>query len=123
MRNGHFPRAHAGAPRVRTLLRACLLMRACFLMLALCCLAALSQGCEPIREGVMRVTPGVPDPSGCVDGTQRCNGSVPEVCSASHRWWPALPPRADGTQRVCAASCAVTDAGVAVCAALDGGAR
>ena len=47
MRNGHFPRAHAGAPRVRTLLRACLFV------LALCCLAALSQGCEPIREGVM----------------------------------------------------------------------
>lgn len=84
---------------------------------------ALTCGCPAIREGVMRVTPGVPDPSGCTDGAQRCNGSVPEVCSASHRWWPALPRRADGTQRVCAAGCAVTDAGVAVCAALDGGAR
>lgn len=83
---------------------------------------AVLAGCPAVREGVMRVTPGVPDPSGCAEGAQRCSGSVPEVCSATHRWWPALPRRADGTQRVCAAGCAVTDAGVAVCIAVDGGA-
>ena len=82
------------APRVRTLLRACLLM------LALCCLAALSQGCEPLREGVMRVTPGVPDPSGCVADTQRCNGPVPEVCSATDRKSTRLNPSHEFVSRM-----------------------
>lgn len=95
------------------------LLRACLVVVALACLVGATQGCDPIREGVMRVTPGVPDPSGCAEGTQRCAGAVPEVCSASHRWWPALPRRADGTQRACSGGCGVTDAGVAVCVAVD----
>ena len=98
-------------------------LRLAALVIVVGVVGAVTCGCPAVREGVMRVTPGVPDPSGCAEGAQRCSGSVPEVCSASHRWWPALPRRADGTQRVCAAGCAVTDAGVAVCAALDGGAR
>ena len=77
-------------------------------------------GCEHVREGVMRVAPGVPSPSECVPDSQRCNGTVPEVCADSNldftRWWPSLPRRADGTQRVCSAGCLVTDAGVATCA-------
>lgn len=77
-------------------------------------------GCEHVREGVMRVADGVPQPSECVPDTQRCNGGLPEVCSDSNlhftRWWPSLPRRADGTQRVCSTGCIVTDAGVAICA-------
>lgn len=104
-------------------------------------LGAVLTGCEPIREGVMRITPGVPSPSPCVPDTQRCEGAVPEVCSQSSmghtRWWPSLPLRADGTQRVCAGGCSVSDAGIAGCdpvtpaaslpdnpfAAADGGTR
>ena len=81
---------------------------------------ALVTACDPIREGVMRITPGVPDPSGCRPDSQRCAGAVPEVCSQSSmgntRWWPSLSLRADGTQRVCSNGCVVDDAGVAGCA-------
>ena len=83
-------------------------------------LLPLFVGCEHVREGVMRVAPGVPSPSPCVPDSQRCAGPVPEVCAASNlnqtRWWPSLPRRADGTQRECSAGCVVTDAGVATCA-------
>lgn len=81
---------------------------------------AVLTACDPIREGVMRVTPGVPEPSVCVPDSQRCAGAVPEVCSQSSmgntRWWPSLSLRADGTQRVCSNGCVVDDAGVAGCA-------
>ena len=81
---------------------------------------ALVTACDPIREGVMRITPGVPDPSECRPDSQRCAGAVPEVCSQSSmgntRWWPSLSLRADGTQRVCSNGCVVDDAGIAGCA-------
>lgn len=71
----------------------------------------------------MRVTPGVPEPSGCVVDTYRCNGAVPEACSATHRWWPTIPRDPSGAQRVCPAGCAIAASGVAYCAApMDGGA-
>lgn len=76
--------------------------------------AYLVVGCGPAREAVMRAAPGVPSPSGCTPGTQRCDGQLPEVCSSSGRWWPSLPVRPDGTQRECV-SCVVED-GVAGCA-------
>lgn len=78
-------------------------------------------GCGPVRELVMRAAPGVPDPSSCTEGAYRCNGAVPEACSASGRFWPALARRADGSQRVCAGGCGLTDGGVAVCLAPDAG--
>lgn len=83
----------------------------------------LQSSCGPAREALMRVTPGVPDPSGCTPEAQRCNANVPEVCSASGRWWPALPRRPDGSQRACSERCLVdVDAGVAFCAlGADGG--
>ena len=76
--------------------------------------AYLVVGCGPAREAVMRAAPGVPEVSGCVAGTQRCDGQVPQVCSSSGRWWPSLPVRPDGSQRECV-SCVVED-GVAGCA-------
>lgn len=82
-------------------------------VVALAVLGATAQGCRTGREVVMRAAPGVPDPVGCVAGTQRCDGQVPQVCSASGRWWPSLPVRPDGSQRVCGA-CVVED-GVAGC--------
>ena len=85
-------------------------------------LVALALACGPAREALLRVTPTVPDPVGCVAGAQRCDGAVPVVCSSTGRWWPALAPRPDGTQRVCADGCAVDDAGVAHCQGPDGGA-
>ena len=111
-----FPRAVTHAPRasrIATVLRVTLALLAVGIFVGDVC------GCEPIREGVMVLTPGVPPRSDCAEGTQRCAGAVPEVCSASHRWWSALPPRADGTPRACAGGCSVTDAGVAVCVAAD----
>jgi len=83
-------------------------------VVALAVLGATAQGCGPARETVMRLAPGVPEPSGCAAGTQRCNGAVPEVCSSSGRWWPSLPVRPDGSQRACV-MCVVED-GVAGCA-------
>ena len=89
---------------------------------------ALLTGCPAVREAALRATPGVPDHTDCRAGAQRCaaadGGALPEVCSGSGRWWPALPRSADGTQRVCPAGCALADGGVAYCAAdVDGGAR
>jgi hypothetical protein len=78
-------------------------------------------GCPAVREGVMRVTPGVPPPSGCSPvGASRCEGAVPVVCSGTGRWWPATP-----TGEACAHGCAVLDGpdGGAYCAAADGGAQ
>ena len=80
-------------------------------------------GCPVVREGVMQVTPGVPDRSDCAEGAYRCNANVPEACSATHRWWPTIPRDPSGAQRVCPAGCAVAASGVAYCAAsIDGGA-
>lgn len=76
--------------------------------------AYLVVGCGPAREAVMRAAPGVPEAVGCVAGTQRCDGQLPEVCSSSGRWWPSLPVRPDGSQRECV-SCVVED-GIAGCA-------
>lgn len=88
---------------------------------ALC--LALALGCGPARDALMSATPGVPPVSGCTTGNHRCNGAVPEVCSETGRWWPALPRDAQGAQRVCPAGCAVAADGAAYCAAADGGAR
>ena len=79
--------------------------------------------CGPARDALMAVTPGVPPASGCTTGNHRCNGAVPEVCSETGRWWPALPRDAQGAQRACPAGCAMTADGAAYCAAADGGAR
>lgn len=92
---------------------------------------AVTCGCPAIREGVMRVTPGVPDPSGCVEGTAACiatdAGMVPVQCDNTRRMWPTLPRRADGTRRTCVAECVVRDepdAGqTARCVGPDGGVR
>ena len=76
--------------------------------------------CGPAREALMGATTGVPSPTPGVDaGTNRCNGSVPEVCSSTGRCWPALPRDAFGRQRVCVAGCTLDDAGVAVCLPSD----
>ena len=93
------------------------LIRSLLLMLSLA-LAAL--GCHPVREGIMRVTPGVPSASGCVAPASRCEGAVPVVCSASGRWWPATPASAP-----CPSGCVVDDGpdGGAYCAGADGGVR
>lgn len=110
---------------------------ALLLAVALCLagLGAVLSGCPQVREGVMRITPGVPEPTVCVPDTQRCAGAVPEVCSRNEtgttRWWPSLAPRLDGTPRVCAGGCSVSDAGLAGCDPVlpdnpftaDGGAR
>ena len=67
--------------------------------------------CGPAREALMGATTGVPSPTPGVDaGTNRCNGSVPEVCSSTGRCWPALPRDAFGRQRVCVAGCTLDDA-------------
>lgn len=79
--------------------------------------------CGPARDALMSATPGVPPVSGCTTGNHRCNNTVPEVCSETGRWWPALPRDPQGAQRVCPAGCAVAADGVAYCAAADGGAR
>lgn len=81
------------------------------LALAVC---AMLQGCGPAREAALRVTPGAPQPVGCVEGSQRC-APAPQICSASGRWWPVLPPTPDGRPRVCTGECRVED-GVAYCA-------
>jgi len=115
--NGQSGRAHLGALVV--LLVAHLGALVVLLVVGLVA-GAVTNGCDPIREGVMRITPGVPSPSPCVPDSQRCAGAVPEVCSQSSmgntRWWPSLSLRADGTQRVCSNGCVVDDAGVAGCA-------
>ena len=71
------------------------------------------QGCPRAREAVLDTqSPRV----GCVALSHRCHDGAPEVCSAAGRWWPALPPRDDGSPRRCAGGCVVSDAGIAHCA-------
>ena len=86
---------------------------------AVALLASLAcSGCPCVRELAMRAAPGVPDPSGCVAGVQRCADGVPVVCSATGREWAALPRSASGEQRTCAPGvCVVSDGGVAHCEA------
>ncbi len=70
--------------------------------------------CPRAREAVLDTqSPRV----ACAADTQRCHDGAPEVCSATGRWWPAMPPQDDGTPRRCADSCIVTE-GVAHCAAV-----
>ena len=84
----------------------------------------------PVREGVMRVTPGVLDPAACVEGTAACiatdAGMVPAQCDNTHRMWSTL--RAAQTARDApasrSASCAIeSDAGRPPAASADGGVR
>ena len=73
-----------------------------------------SVACRPVREAVLDTqSPRV----ACVGGSQRCAAGAPEVCSAAGRWWPAMPPRDDGSPRQCAGACVVSE-GVAHCAAV-----
>ena len=70
--------------------------------------------CPRAREAVLDTqSPRV----ACAPTSQRCHDGAPEVCSATGRWWPAMPPQDDGTPRRCADSCIVTE-GVAHCAAV-----
>lgn len=97
-------------------------LRGALLALSLTILAATAR-CGPAR-GALLSAAGSPSAEGCDAGTYRCNGAVPEACSRSGRWWPALPRDATGRQTVCLDGCAVGDGGVAQCApAADGGAR
>lgn len=80
-------------------------------------LAVLLTGCPFVRDAAMRVAPGVPDPTDCTPGVQRCNGLIPVVCSATRREWPALPRSASGEQRTCAPGACVVSDGVAHCEA------
>lgn len=90
-------------------------------MLGVCVLALAASlacsGCPCVREIAMRAAPGVPDPSGCVAGVQRCADGVPVVCSATGREWAALPRSASGEQRTCAPGVCVVSGGVAHCEA------
>jgi len=72
-----------------------------------------SVACRPVREAVLDTqSPRV----ACAADAQRCHDGAPEVCSAAGRWWPALPPRDDGTRRRCADVCEVSADGEAHCA-------
>ncbi len=74
-----------------------------------------SVACRPVREAILDTqSPRV----ACVGGSHRCAAGAPEVCSAAGRWWPAMPPRDDGSPRVCAGACVLSDAGIAHCAAV-----
>ena len=86
-------------------------------------LAVLGLGaCGPARDALLTAA-GAPTVSNCAAGAYRCNGSVPEACSRSGRWWPSLPRDATGRQLACLDGCVVGDGGVAHCAPADGGAR
>jgi len=105
---------HGSPGRSRTSTLLTILVVAVLTLAGVAVLGALTQGCGPGRELVMRVAPGVPLPASCSPaGASRCSGSVPEVCSASGRWWPATPASAP-----CAHGCVADDAG-AYCAAAD----
>lgn len=54
--------------------------------------ASVLCACNPVRNGIMAVTPGVPSSSDsdAAVGASRCNGAVAEVRSEG-RWWPATP--------------------------------
>ena len=78
-------------------------------------------GCGPrVREVALDTIPGVPprEDAGCVERSTRCSpGSVSrtEVCSGG-RWWSSMPPRPDGTPRVCEVRCVEgEDGGLAHC--------
>lgn len=97
-------------------------LRAALLGVSLTILAATAR-CGPARDGLIAAAGG-PSSSSCSPGAYRCNGPIPEACSRSGRWWPALPRDATGRQTACLDGCAVGDGGVAQCApAADGGAR
>jgi hypothetical protein len=67
--------------------------------------------CPRAREAVLDTqSPRV----ACAPTSQRCHDGAPEVCSATGRWWPAMPPQDDGTPRRCAVACEVVE-GVARC--------
>lgn len=75
-----------------------MIRRALSLALALSTLAASLAvpsllGCGPVRERVLSATPTVPraEATDAAPYSSRCNGAVPEVLSASGRWWPAHP--------------------------------
>lgn len=72
-----------------------------------------SVACRPVREAIIDTqSPRV----ACAADAQRCHDGAPEVCSRAGRWWPAMPPRDDGSARVCVGVCVVSDAGIAHCA-------
>lgn len=98
------------------------MLGACVLALAASLLCA---GCPWVREGAMRASVVVADPTDCVPLATRCVAGVPVVCSPSpvpgsnrHREWPMLPRDGRGMQRACADGCVVDDAG-AHCVAAD----
>ena len=98
------------------------MLGACVLALAAPLLCA---GCPWVREGAMRASVVVSDPTDCVPLATRCVAGVPVVCSPSpvpgsnrHREWPMLPRDGRGMQRACAGGCVVDDAG-AHCVAAD----
>lgn len=69
--------------------------------------------CPRAREAVLDTqSPRV----ACAPTSQRCHDGAPEVCSATGRWWPAMPPQDDGTRRRCADVCEVSSVGIAHCA-------
>ena len=85
---------------------------ATLVLLALVGLAGLA-ACPRAREAVVDTqSPRV----ACAPTSQRCHDGAPEVCSATGRWWPAMPPHDDGTRRRCADVCEVSAAGIAHCA-------
>lgn len=74
----------------------------------------LGCGPTPVQSAALLLVPGVPPAVGCAPaGATRCQGATPEVCSASGRWWAALPGP-------CPGGCALEDAG-ARCLAVDAG--
>lgn len=67
--------------------------------------------CPRAREAVLDTqSPRV----ACAPTSQRCADGAPEVCSATGRWWPAMPVAPDGSPRRCAVACEVVE-GVARC--------
>ena len=74
---------------------------------------AAPSACRPARDAIVDTQSPRVD---CRAGSQRCYARAPEVCSATGRWWAALPVAPDGTPRVCADVCEVRADGVAHCA-------
>jgi hypothetical protein len=74
---------------------------------------AAPAACRPARDAIVDTQSPRVD---CRAGSQRCHNNAPEVCSATGRWWAALPVAPDGTPRVCADACEVRADGVAHCA-------
>lgn len=67
--------------------------------------------CPRAREAVLDTqSPRV----ACAPTSQRCHDGAPEVCSATGRWWPAMPVAPDGSPRRCAVACEVVG-GIARC--------